>query len=186
MIINLVAKIEAFLFARGEAIQISALSEILGVSEMEIESALRELEKNYAGEGRGLVLLRSPQEGVALGTKPIFGEDLKKIFSGELRQELTPAALEALAIIAYRGPISRPEIDAIRGVNSIFMIRNLMIRGLVGRAPDEKRPNLWRYEVTLDCLKMLGISRKEDLPDFMELSRAFGSFESGTDSALNT
>jgi segregation and condensation protein B len=174
---NLPAKIEAFLFARGEATSITLLVKSLGASKEEVEQALAVLEENYTAENRGLIIIRGSQEEVSLGTRPEFAETLRKLFGQELRQELTPAALETLAIIVYRGPISRPEIDEIRGVNSTFMVRNLMIRGLAGREPDSKRRNVWKYEVTLDCLKMLGVSRREDLPDFETLSTALNKLE---------
>jgi segregation and condensation protein B len=175
MMNNLSAKIEAFLFARGEAISVTLLAKSLGASREEVEEALRVLEENYAAENRGLTIVCGAQEEVSLGTRPEFAETLRKLFGQELRQELTPAALETLAIIAYRGPISRAEIDEIRGVNSTFMVRNLMIRGLAGREPDPKRRNVWKYEATLDCLKMLGVSRREDLPDFETLSQSLSA-----------
>lgn len=168
---ELTAKIEALLFARGEAIQVDSLAKMLAASPEETKNALIALQQDYANNKRGVVLLYNEQEGAALATNPLFGELLQSIFSQEVSQELTPVALETLAIIAYRGPISRPEIDDLRGVNSTFMLRNLMIRGLVTRAPDPNRPHLWRYEITHDCLKMLGVSRREELPDFNSLSQ---------------
>jgi segregation and condensation protein B len=175
---DLSAKVEAFLFARGEPIQPDELAKLFEVSREEIENALAELEAHYSGSRHGIILIRNNLEGVALGTSPEFGEILRQAFAKELQQELTPAALETLAIVAYRGPISRPEIDEIRGVNSAFMLRNLMIRGFIDRQPDPKRHNVWRYEVTLDCLKMLGVSKREELPDFRELSQPLNTFQS--------
>lgn len=179
---NLSAKIEAFLFARGEPTPLDALADAFSASIEEIQNALALLEKDYADGNRGLALVWGGQEGVTLGTRPEFGEDLRSAFGRELRQELTPAALETLAIIAYRGPISRPEIDAIRGVNSTFMVRNLMIRGFVGRTPDPKRSNVWKYEVTTDCLKMMGVARREALPDFEALAQQLATLQPQTES----
>ncbi len=173
---ELAAKIEAFLFARGEPIQITALSKVFGLPSEEIERALRELEETYLSSKRGIILIRG-NEGVALGTRPDFGEFLKKAFGEELHQELTPAALETLAIVAYRGPISRPEVDAIRGVNSTFMLRNLMLRGLISRSQEPGRHNVWLYEITIECMKMLGISKKEELPDFETLSQSLDKLQ---------
>jgi segregation and condensation protein B len=173
---DLAAKIEAVLFARGESIRVGELARALGVSEEDTRRALGVLAEGYRQNHRGLALIEHG-EAVALGTRPEFGELVRKFFGEEFRQELTPAALETLAIIAYRGPISRPAIDAIRGVNSTFMVRNLMLRGLIERAPDPKRHNVWLYEITLDCMKMLGIQRREDLPEFASLSQSLDALQ---------
>jgi segregation and condensation protein B len=173
---ELQAKIEALLFAHGEPIRISELARLLEVSEEALRNAVAGLREAYRERQAGLVVIRR-QDEVALGTRPEFGELLKKILGEEFRQELTEAAVETLAIVAYRGPISRPEIDAIRGVNSAFMVRNLMLRGLLFRERDPQRPQMWLYDITLDCMKMLGLTHREELPDFEKLSKALDSLE---------
>lgn len=179
---ELSAKIEALLFARGEPIRVAELARVLGVTEEAARQALAGLAEFYRQHPRALALIEHDDE-VALGTRPEFGGLLENYFGEEFRQELTSAALETLAIIAYRGPISRPAIDAIRGVNSTFMVRNLMLRGLLSRAPDPKRHNVWRYDITLDCMKMLGIKRREELPDFETLSRSLDALQAPAEDA---
>ena len=79
---------------------------------------------------------------------------------------LTPASLETLAIIAYLGPCNRALIEYVRGVNSTFILRSLMIRGLVERKPDPKRMNTFLYQVSFDFLRHMGLTRQGDLPDY--------------------
>lgn len=168
---ELTGKIEALLFARGETMRFEDLCRVLGVSGERLREALNALRERYNLQPGGITLVERPEE-VALGTRPEFGDFIQAVFKEDLSQELTPAALETFAIIAYRGPISRPSVDMIRGVNSTFMVRNLMIRGLIDRTPDPKRHNVWRYEITLESMKMLGITRQEELPNFGSLSKS--------------
>ena len=84
----------------------------------------------------------------------------------ELKGDLSPASLETLAIIAYFGPVPRSRIDFLRGVNSSFTLRNLLIRGLVDRAPNPSRPNQFLYAASFETLRHLGVSSREELPEF--------------------
>jgi segregation and condensation protein B len=76
--------------------------------------------------------------------------------------------LETLAIISYKGPMTRPEIDNIRGVNSSFIIRNLLIRGLIERDLDVKKSNAYVYKISFELLRKLGLEKIEQLPGFQE------------------
>ncbi len=162
---KIIAKLEALLFIYGEPLSLQKISKTLGFSEQEITEALQGLEKALAGEDRGLFLVHD-KEKVQLTTKPDFGALLETIMKEELRENLTPAALETLSIVAYAGPMTRAEIDYIRGVNSSFSLRNLSIRGLVERYPDPKRGNVYLYNPSFDLLKFLGVAKVEDLPEF--------------------
>ncbi len=162
---NLSSKIEALLFIYGEPLALQKIAKTLGVSEEAVAEALRVLETAMAGDDRGLFLVRD-KEKVQLTTKPEFGSLLESIMKEELRENLTPAALETLSIVAYAGPMTRAEIDYIRGVNSSFSLRNLSIRGLVERHPDPKRGNVYLYNPSFDLLKFLGVAKVEDLPEF--------------------
>jgi segregation and condensation protein B len=173
---NLKSKIEAFLFAHGEPINKNRLSEKLNVSVEHLSQALKLLEEDYLNHNHSLTLIYHGED-VALGTKPEFSKELQDFFGETLRQNLTQAALETLAIIAYRGPISKPEIDAIRGVNSAFMIRNLMLRGLIERIPNPERQNVWLYRITLDFMKMLGLEKIQDLPEYENLSKSLDEIQ---------
>lgn len=182
---DLAAKIEGFLFAYGEAIPFADLARALAVPAEDVRAAVRELASHYAASRRGLVLVEE-NDRVQLGAHPDLAEPLNTFFHEDLTRELTAAALETLAIIAYRAPISRPAIDAIRGVNSSFMLRNLLVRGLVEREPDQKRRNLWLYRPSFECLRLLGIGRKEELPKFEELSKRLDEIEGSATAAGET
>jgi len=160
---NLEAKIEAILFWKGEPVSLKRLAFWLGVSEKEIAPALDELEKKLAD--RGVALLRKDNE-VALGTAPALGELMESLAKEELAGELSKASLETITIILYRGPVGKQEIDYIRGVNSGYTLRNLLIRGLVERLENPSDRRTYLYKPTFELLSYMGIKRLEDLPDY--------------------
>ena len=106
------------------------------------------------------------EKEVQLVAAPELDELIESLRRDELNRDIGKAGAETLAIILYREPISRAEIDLIRGVNSTFILRNLMVRGLVSRevCPDESRS--YRYSITPALLAHLGITKKTDLPDW--------------------
>ncbi|MHB9019910.1 MAG: SMC-Scp complex subunit ScpB [Minisyncoccota bacterium] len=159
---NLLAKIEAVLFAYGEPISIERLGKILKITPLELETALKDLEIELSKQERGIVLIKN-SEKIQLATKPELTSLLEDIIKQEFTEDLTPTALETLSIIAYAGPISRADIEYIRGVNSSFTIRNLLLRGLVERTIDPKRANAYIYNASFDLIKRLGILKVEDL-----------------------
>lgn len=168
-------QIEAILFFKGEPIKLKKLAEWLEVREETAQEALEVLKQNLAS--RGLVLLTKDDE-VALGTAPETAEVIEKITKEEFSKDLGKATLETLSIIIYKGPISRPEIDYIRGVNSSFILRNLMVRGLVERItkPDDSRSYL--YKPTFDLLSYLGVSDISEMPEFAEVKEKINNFVS--------
>ncbi|MBI2633860.1 MAG: SMC-Scp complex subunit ScpB, partial [Parcubacteria group bacterium] len=129
-----------------------------------------DLGQELEGANRGIRLLRSGNEFI-LGSTPEAGPFVEKLFREEFGEELTSASLETLAIIAYRGPISRAEIDYIRGVNSSYILRSLLIRGLISRSQDASRPQIFLYRPSFDLLKLLGATSQKDLPDYDILSK---------------
>lgn len=163
--INLISKIEALLFIYGDPMDIKKIAKTLGSTGEEVSSALDAIEEKLKSEDRGLFLVRD-KEKVQLTTKPDFSKLLEDVIKEELRENLTPAALETLSIVAYAGPMTRAELDYIRGVNSSFSLRNLSIRGLVERNQDPKRGNVYLYYPSFELLKFLGIHRVEDLPEY--------------------
>lgn len=172
---ELEAKIEAALFIYGESIKVSGLAKMVKAEEAEIRQAVGRLKDRLNVDASGLVLIES-DDRVELATKPQFGKMIEEIIKAEIKEDLTPASLETLSIIAYLGPIPRPDIDYIRGVNSSFILRSLMVRGLVERMPNPKRPSSFSYKLSFDALKYLGVSRIEDLPEFehyREISKIF-------------
>ena len=156
--------LEAILFVYGEPMKIRKAAELLGVSEEEVESAAQALKEKNEVSG-GLLLIVS-ESGLQLATKPEFSELVQKIAKEEMDSELSPASLETLAIIAYLGPVSRAEIEFIRGVNSSFILRNLSIRGLIERKSDPRRPSTFTYQSSLDFLKHIGLDTPEKLPEY--------------------
>ncbi|HEY4496344.1 MAG TPA: SMC-Scp complex subunit ScpB [Candidatus Paceibacterota bacterium] len=140
---DLATKIEAILFWKGEPVSLKRLAFWLDVNEKEITPALDGLEKKLTD--RGVALLRKDDE-VALGTAPALAELMVTLTKEELAGELSKASLETLTIILYRGPVDKQEIDYIRGVNSGYTLRSLLIRGLVERleSPTARRTHLYK------------------------------------------
>ena len=160
---DLDTKIEAILFWKGEPISLKWLAFWLGVNEKEIKEALDVLEKKLAE--RGVALLRKDDE-VALGTSPELSELMETLAKEELSGELSKASLETLTIILYRGPVGKQEIDYIRGVNSGYTLRSLLIRGLAERLENPSDRRTYLYKPTFELLSYMGIKRLEDLPDY--------------------
>lgn len=171
-----VAKLEALLFVHGEPLTVKKIAAVLELEKKEVEEVVTELKKQLEADSRGLALV-SDGEKVQLATKPQFGKILENFVKEELSEDLTPASLEALSIVAYFGPISRARIEYIRGVNSIFILRSLLLRGLVERFPDPDRPNAFLYRPTFESWRHLGMKGKEDLPEFEKYQELLRKFE---------
>lgn len=172
----LVAKIEALLFQYGEPIEIKKISKLLKIKENVSSDAVNGLEQALKSGERGLMLLREGDK-VQLVTKPDFRKINDALVKEEFRETLTPASLETLAIIAYLGPLSRPTIDYIRGVNSNFTLRSLLMRGLVQREEGKEKGHLYSYRVSFDFLKHLGIGKIEEMPEYVRFKDILKKFE---------
>jgi segregation and condensation protein B len=160
--LDLGARIEALLFVASTAIAPGQLAELLEETPYRIEKALEQLADSQTG--RGIRLQRTPQ-GVQLTSAPEAADDVQNFLQLEQTARLTRAALEALAIIAYEQPVTRPQIDSIRGVNSDSVLRTLLRHGLieeVGRTEGPGRPIL--YATSPDFLGHFGLSSLDDLP----------------------
>lgn len=165
---NLEQKIEAILFYKNEPLEIKKLSQLLEEKESEVREALQNLSKSL--ENRGICLVMTENE-VGLATAPEISGFIEQIAKDEMSREIGKAGLETLAIILYNGPLSRREIDYVRGVNSTFILRNLCIRGLVEREPDPKDQRIFRYKGSLSLLSHLGIKTIKELPEFEEFKK---------------
>lgn len=171
------AAIEALLFYYGEPIEIKRIAKLLEFKEEECSALIDELSASFAArEESGFMLLKNDGK-VQIATKTTFSWILKRIGEDEFKEELTPAALETISIIAYLGPITRSVIDYIRGVNATFILRNLLIRGLIGRQLQQGKKNIYEYTVSFDFLKHLGIRSVEDLPEYQKYKHILESFE---------
>lgn len=167
--LSLSARLEALLFVAPEAVSLAELAEALQVRTEEAQQALAELEQNLAG--RGIRLLYHAGK-IQLTTAPEAAADVERFLGLEATASLSRAALETLALIAYRQPITRPQVDAVRGVNSDGVIKSLLSKGLIqeaGRAEGPGRPIL--YVTTPAFLQHFGLRSLEELPP-LELPEA--------------
>lgn len=160
--LSMTARLEALLFVSPSSVSINQLALILETTPRQIELGLDELEQMYAT--RGLRLQRS-NRSVQLTTAPELAQDVERFLGLEETTRLSRAALEVLAIIAYQQPVTRPQIDSIRGVNSDSVLRTLLRHGLieeVGRTEAPGRPIL--YSTTEEFLAHFGLGSLADLP----------------------
>jgi len=164
---NLESKIEAILFWKGEPISRKRLSEILKVSETEINDSIEKLKETL--KERGIVLLEKENE-IMLGTAPELSNLIENLQKEELNKELSKASLETLSIVLYKNGVSRAEIDYIRGVNSSFTLRALSIRGLVEKTVDAKDNRRYIYKPSFELLSYMGVKSVEELPDYGEVN----------------
>jgi len=161
---TLATKIESILFVAGKPIAISKLAEVTGTTKPAVAEAVQALAQKHL-DNSGFKLLQHGQE-VELVTTPGNTELVKEFLKKEELGELTRPQLEALAVIAYRGPIAKSELELIRGVNCSLILRNLQIRGLVEQLEDV----VPTYQATADFLHFLGITKISDLPNYSELN----------------
>lgn len=157
------AAIEAILFVSGEKISTAELMKFLDLGEEELRNLLHEMTGDYAQNNRGIQLI-AMDDGVLLGTKPEYAPVLGKIFKPNSRR-LSTAAMETLAIIAYKQPITRLEIEQIRGVKTERVLSNLLDKGIIkeaGRKAVPGKPVL--YETTHEFLKIFGLASLTELP----------------------
>ena len=171
---DLPQKIEALLFFKAEPVSVSWLARALAVSEGEVWEGLAELEKLLAG--RGICVIQKDDTAV-LGTAPGASELVEKTLKEDLERTLGAAALEALAIIAYKGPIAKSEIDYIRGVNSSCSLRNLLIRGLIERTPSQDDKRVFLYTPSIELFAYLGITKESELPEYETVKQEIAQFE---------
>jgi len=158
------------LFISGEPLAYARLAKIIGTDVLTVTALLQMLTEKYdRDEMCGLMLIMKDNK-VTLATKPENTAFVEALTKSSLQENLSKAALEVLAIVAYRSPISRAEIEAIRGVNCSFTLRNLLLRDLIERQdnPDDQREYV--YFPTFRLLQSLGLRSTGDLPDYQALS----------------
>lgn len=154
--------VEALLFVAGEPLSISTLAKHAGCSVVEMKEAIFSLEKTF--QTRGIRVLQK-DELVSLVTAAHLASYAEQLIKEELLGDLSKAGLETLTIIAYHHPITRADVDYIRGVNSSFTLRSLTQRGLVERLSAEGGRG-YRYQPTIEFMKFLGITSFTELPEF--------------------
>lgn len=166
------ASLEALLFLSGEPLDFKTLSALMEMDEEKVRLGLDVLETRIS-HGSGLKLLRAP-EGVQLVTDDKQSALIDRFLKRGMREQLSPAAAETLAVVAYRGPIHRAGVEAIRGVNCSFTLRLLAVRGLVDRFQSEKDSRVFLYRVNADFLRHLGLTKVEELPDYQNFRQNEG------------
>ncbi|MGD2157052.1 MAG: SMC-Scp complex subunit ScpB [Anaerolineales bacterium] len=160
--LSLVARLEALLFVAPELVYPGQLANALDVPVGDVETCLKELESLYIERG---IRIQWHNGRVQLTTAPEIGDLVEHFLGLEATSRLSQAALETLAIVAYQQPVTRPQVDMIRGVNSDGVLKTLLGKGLIeeiGRADSPGRPIL--YKTTPDFLRYFGLNSLDDLP----------------------
>lgn len=171
---NLDVQIEAVLFYKTEPIAKKDIAALLETTVEDIDRALINLRERLC---YGAMRIVEEGDTIWLTSAPEVAHIIEKIRKDELVKEIGKAGAETLAIVLYRGPISRSEIDSIRGVNSTFILRNLQIRGLVERIDNPKDSRSFQYKATPSLFAHLGITRREDLPEYVKIMNELDAFE---------
>ena len=163
---DICAHIEALLFLSGKPVSRSVLSKTLQCSRDVVEASIRILQDRFNTIHSGIHLVSQADE-IEFVTNPDLALFLSEFFKKERTNALTKPSLETLTVIAYRGPVTRPELEQIRGVNCSLILRNLMIRGLI---TEEVAPQgfLPVYVVTPAFLEYLGLHSLEELPQYAD------------------
>jgi segregation and condensation protein B len=160
---ELTNRLEAFLFAEGGSLSRKRLAQLLECKPEELAVAVDELSNSLAG--RGITLIKTDTE-VSLAVASSAQSALEKAFEKELGREIGEAGLEVLAIILYRGPSTRAQIDYVRGVNSSTSVRTLLSRGLLERAGNPNDSREYLYSPTTELLAYLGVTSAQEIPEY--------------------
>jgi segregation and condensation protein B len=166
-------KIEALLFALGRPLSHDELKKQLNLTDAALAEALDGLSR---AESRGIAVVSDGRE-VELRTAPSAAETVERVRKEEYARDIGKAGLEALSAILYRGPLSRAEIDFIRGVNSSQTLRTLTMRGLVRRVPNPKDERSFLYEPTTEVLAQLGVRQVGELPEYASVRAKLSGLE---------
>jgi len=167
MPVTIIAKVEAILFSSTQPLAIKSLAKAVGEPIEAVAKALASLSTRYEGKDSGVRLLQHDGR-VQLVTSPDCEPVVSSLQKDELEGELTKPSLETLSVIAYRGPITKAELEQIRGVNCSLIIRNLLLRSLIEEQNRDDFPTIV-YVASFDFLRHLGLSELKDLPDYQKL-----------------
>lgn len=161
-------KIESILFISNKPLSTKQLADLVETGKTEVEVIIENLKREYNGNEKGIKIIEHDGK-VQMATDSNSSEIIEKFLKQELTGEMTRPQLEALTIIAYRGPITKMELEQIRGVNCSLILRNLLIRGLA-EARLDKKIQTTIYNVTPDFIRFLGLTEISQLPDYEKLS----------------
>ncbi|MDD5099025.1 MAG: SMC-Scp complex subunit ScpB [Candidatus Colwellbacteria bacterium] len=178
---ELASKIEAILFVSGSPVEVKKLVNITGSSEEEVIKACEEVKSQLIERSSGLRVI-SVSNSYQIVTDPALSPLIQEMTKSEMTEDLTPATLETLSLIAYIGPVTKSAVEYIRGVNSSFTIRNLLIRGLIERSIHPKRANTYLYRPSVDLIRHMGLSSIEDLPNYEKFKELKENLENKNES----
>jgi len=165
--------IEGILFVSEGVVKAREISSVLEITEKKVHEIIDLLEKDYINENRGFIVKRVAG-GFRLYSNPSISEILTKFIKSNIRTYLSQAALETLAIICYKQPITRTQIAEIRGVRADSVVLTLLDKGLIKEAGKLKEPgNPITYKITERFLELLGIDSLKDLPPLKDFSERF-------------
>lgn len=164
----LAVRIEALLFASSKPLAAAKLAQLTEAKKGQVTEALAEVAVAHAERAGGLRVLVNGDEAQMV-TAPAAADVVAAFLKDETTGELTRPSLETLTIIAYRGPVTKPEIEQIRGVNCSLILRNLLMRGLV-EATEDKRLLQTTYRISMEFLRHLGLDDIKNLPDYARLN----------------
>lgn len=165
---NLKGRIEAILFVAGEAVSIKELARALQTEEKTVRSELNAIRDEYDYNQRGFLLKRFG-DNVQLATRPLYSQDVLRLLQPVQQQSLSQAAMETLAVVAYKQPVTRAEVEQVRGVKCDYSLQSLMNKGLIkemGRKDTIGRPIL--FGTTDEFLSHFGLEGLEFLPPLPE------------------
>ncbi len=164
---SILGSIESILFVASKPLSFKQIAKALEKQVPDVAEAVENLVLKYNQDDSGIHILVS-EDTVQMGTNPAFESAAERFIKSEAMGELTKAQLETLTVIAYRGPVSRPELEQIRGVNCSVIIRNLRMRGLIeeGSSEDHILPV---YTLSMNALAHLGVASVSELPEYETL-----------------
>lgn len=174
---SLSKNIEAILFYKAEPLSLKKLCNILELKEQEVKQGIQELEKDL--KNRGITLVENENE-YTLTTSSETSFIIEKVRKDELNRDLGKAGIETLSIIIYQGPVSRADIDYIRGVNSQFIVRNLLMRGLIEKVENAKDARSYLYKPSLQLISHLGLSKLNDMPEYEDIRNKIDAMKNET------
>ncbi|MBU0546168.1 SMC-Scp complex subunit ScpB, partial [Patescibacteria group bacterium] len=166
---NTISQIESILFVASKPLSVKKITKTLQIDEAEVLEILENLRTKYNQPESGIVLFQNNEEW-QLVSNPGNREAAENFIKAEISGELTRPQLETLTVVAYCGPITKPEMEQIRGVNCSLILRNLMMRGLVKETEDITKL-LPVFEVTMDYLRHIGLVSLKELPDYAALHK---------------
>ncbi len=175
--LSLSAAVEAILFYTAEPMSVRKLAALTKSDVAAVRAAIQALSERLEHAESGVRVLVQGDE-IALGTAPEASLLIEEITREEISKELSKAAVETLSIICYKGPLTRADIDYIRGVNSTFIIRNLLVRGIIEKLDNPKDARASLYGPTFAALEYMGVTKKEDLPQYAEIEAQLAAFAS--------